>query len=209
MYLQVFMHPMLNAPMKSRFLEWISKLGPVNDVESAALERILTEKKVDKNRYILQPGQIAQDIYFVFKGAFRSYFLKDGEEITDYFFFEHSFAADYASLFSGQPSLFYLEAIEETQTVMYKKQDLEELASVYPVFETFGRVHAEQAFLEIEERMRMLQHKSLSEKYEHMLAKFPELLLRVPQHQIASYLGVKPESLSRIKRKKSTTKSTS
>ena len=189
------------------FLNWITKLRPLSSNETAALAGILSEKTIAKNTFLLQPGSSATHIHFIVEGAMRSFQLNDGEEITDYFFFENTFAADYVSLFSKQPSLFYLEALEKTKTVSYKKEDLVRLAADHPVFETLGRKHAEMAFLEIEERMRMLQHNSLSEKYDHMMTKFPEVLLRVPQHQVASYLGVKPESLSRIKRKKAEAKS--
>ena len=72
----------------------------------------------------------------------------------------------------------------------------------YPLFETMGRVMAETAFVEIEERMRLLHHENLETRFRWMMNKFPNVFQRVPQYQIASYLGVKPESLSRIKKTK-------
>ncbi len=186
--------------MIQTFLNRITQLGSLSEAERTVITGILSERVLPKNKVLIEPGSVAEEICFIIKGAMRSYLLHDGEDITDYFFFEGAFASDYVSLFSRQPSLFYLETIEETQTVCYRKDALVELGQQFPIFETMGRIHAEIAFLEIEERMRMLQQNSLLEKYHHMLQKFPELLLRVPQHQVASYLGVKPESLSRIKK---------
>lgn len=187
----------------------IKSFGHLTEEEGTALSGITREVNVAKHEFLLRPGQAAEQIHFVVQGGFRSYFIKEGEEITDYFFFENTFATDYASLFGAKPSEFYLEAIEDTRTLAYGRRAFLQLAKEYPVFGEFGRIHAEQAFVEIEERMRILQHQSLQEKYEYTIEKFPQLFQRVPQHQIASYLGVKPESLSRIKRSKKSGKRTS
>jgi len=186
--------------MKDKLITRIDPHGRFSDAERAALLAILREVTYEKNHCLLKPGKIAEHIYYVVKGGLRSYFIKDGTEITDYFFFEEAFAADYPSLYSGQPAKFYLETTEATQLVVYGRKAFSALAQRHFIFERLARVHAEQAFLEIEERMRMLQHEPLAEKYAYTLRKFPHLFQRVPQHQIASYLGVKPESLSRIKR---------
>ena len=118
--------------MKKRFIDWIGKLGTLSPEQIAALEEILHEKHMAKNQFLLKPGQTAEKIYFVVKGAFRSYFLKEGEEITDYFFFENSFATDYVSLYGGSPTHFYLKAIEDAQLVAYKREDLISLGGVIP-----------------------------------------------------------------------------
>lgn len=188
--------------MKEILLNRINPLGKLTKEEQEAFLRILQEASLKKGDFILKPGRKAEKIYFLIKGGLRSYFIKEGEEITDYFFFENAFATDYVSLYGNKPTLFYLEAIEDTLAITYSRADIFDVAERYPVFQKFLRIHAEMAFLEIEERMRILQNETLEAKYEYTLSKFPKLFQRVPQHQIASYLGVKPESLSRIKRKK-------
>ncbi|MEL6593484.1 MAG: Crp/Fnr family transcriptional regulator [Bacteroidota bacterium] len=195
--------------MKENLFATIKSFGHLTKEEAAAFLKITREVQIAKHDCLLRPGQQAEHIHFVVQGGFRSYFIKDGEEITDYFFFEQTFATDYVSLFGDKPTEFYLEAIEDSQTLAYKRRAFLQLAKEYPVFGDFGRIHAERAFVEIEERMRILQHQSLQEKYEYTIEKFPQLFQRAPQHQIASYLGVKPESLSRIKRGKKSGKSTS
>ncbi|MEM9674932.1 MAG: hypothetical protein ACFB15_02595 [Cyclobacteriaceae bacterium] len=90
--------------------------------------------------------------------------------------------------------------MEDSQVVQIRRNDLLSLAQQDQLFETFGRVQAEMAFVEIEERMRLLHHESLEARFRWMIRKFPQVFQRVPQYYIASYLGVKPESLSRIKK---------
>lgn len=188
--------------MKNTLLDKIIPIGKLSKEEKEVFLEILNEESIKKGDLIWKPGKIADKMYFLVKGGFRSYFIKNGEEITDYFFFEDSFATDYASYFSGTSSRFYLEAIEDTLALTYSRKRICEVAKKYPTFQKFLTIHAEMAFLEIEERMRILQNETLEVKYQYTLSKFPYLFQRAPQHQIASYLGVKPESLSRIKRKK-------
>lgn len=188
--------------MYEKLISRINQFVNLKEEENNAFLDILRTVEFKRKTFAMQPGRIANEIHFVVEGGFRSYLIKNGEEITDYFFFENSFAADYASLYSNAPSIFYLEAIDHTFTIAYHRNDLLRLAKEFTVFQTFIRIHAEKAFVEIEERMRVLQHEPLNVKYDYTLQKFPELFQRVPQHQIASYLGVKPESLSRIKHQK-------
>lgn len=188
--------------MKDKLITRINQFGSFKEEECNAFSEILREIEFPKKSIVIQPERIASQIYFIVKGGFRSYFIKNGEDVTDYFFFEDSFATDYASLYSGKPSKFYLEAIEYTYAVAYSRNDFLRLSKQYPVFNIFSRIHAERAFVEIEERMKILHHEPLNVKYDYTIDKFPELFQRVPQHQIASYLGVKPESLSRVKKQK-------
>lgn len=157
--------------------------------------------KKSKDEFILKPTQTATGYYYIHYGACRSFFIKDGLEITDYFFFENAFASDYLSLFSNQPSKLYIQTIEDSELFYIDRQKLLALGYRHPIVEQFNRVHAERAFVEIAERLDLLHHEPLEKKFTYMLQKFPALFQRVPQYQIASYLGVKPESLSRIKRK--------
>lgn len=176
------------------------QFSSISEGDWNALKVILTEKTILPKTQIIKPGQIADTLYFVAEGAFRSYLLREGEDITDYFFFENSLATDYASYYGQKPAVFYLEAIEPSAVVQIKRKDFLALSRTHPFFETMGRVIAEMAFIEIEERMRLLHHEDLQTRFRWMMNKFPQVFQRVPQYHIASYLGVKPESLSRIKK---------
>lgn len=190
--------------MKNLLLNRIKPLGKLSQEEEEAFLGILSEESIGKGDLIFRPGKMANKMYFLLKGGLRSYYIKNGEEITDYFFFEESFATDYVSYFGDKPTEFYLEALEDTLAITYDRAEICKVAENYPRFQKFLRIHSEMAFIEIEQRMRILQNETLETKFQYTLSQFPYLFQRVPQHQIASYLGVKPESLSRIKQKKTT-----
>lgn len=186
----------MTHPLKA-FLDGI---GAIPTEKWNLLESLLIEKHLPAKTVIYSPGTVADAYYFVVQGAFRSYLLRDGNDITDYFFFEHRFATDYASMYAQQPSLFYLETIEDSHCIQIPWQAFQALMQQDGYWANFGRVYAQMAFVEMEERTRLLHHENLETRFRWMMKQFPEVFQRVPQYHIASYLGVKPESLSRIKR---------
>lgn len=173
----------------------------LNNEELVAFEAILTKREFKTGDILIRENTIADKIFFIEHGASRSYFIKDGEEITDFFFFDGDFATDFASFCSGKPSVLNLSCMEDSTLLEMKKTDLEKLYKQSIAFSEIGRLTAEYSFLMVEERMRMLHTESLETKYNWMLKNFPLVFQRVPQYYIASFLGVKPQSLSRIRAK--------
>jgi CRP-like cAMP-binding protein len=173
----------------------------LNNEEQIAFESILTKREFKTGDILIRENTIADKIFFIEHGACRSYFIKDSDEITDFFFFDGDFATDFASFCSGKPSLLNLSCIEDTVVLEMKKNDLEKLYRQSITFSEIGRLTAEFSFLVVEERMRQLHSESLEVKYNWMLKNFPLVFQRVPQYYIASFLGVKPQSLSRIRAK--------
>jgi CRP/FNR family transcriptional regulator, anaerobic regulatory protein len=169
--------------------------------ERETFNALLKRQEFSKGTVLIKEGSIADKMFVIVKGACRSYFIKDGEEITDFFFFENSFATDFASLCSGKPSTLILECIEDCVIEIIHKKDLDNLYATSHSFSEIGRIMAEYSYLQIEERMRLLHTESLEIKYNWMLKNFPQIFQRVPQHYIATYLGVKPQSLSRVRAK--------
>jgi CRP/FNR family transcriptional regulator, anaerobic regulatory protein len=180
-------------------LNFVTKNLSPNDL--ALFNGLLKHASYAKGSVLIAEQTVADKLFFIEKGACRSYFLKEGEEITDFFFFEKSFATDFASFCSQKPSSLILECIEDCQVTVIHKKDLENLYTTNHAFSEIGRQMAEYSYLQIEERMRLLHTESLEIKYNWMLTHFPEIFQRVPQHYIATYLGVKPQSLSRIRAK--------
>jgi CRP/FNR family transcriptional regulator, anaerobic regulatory protein len=173
----------------------------LNESDNAVFNTLLKRKTFAKGSVLIAEHTIADKMFIIKSGACRSYFIKDGEEITDFFFFENSFATDFASYCSNKPSLLILECIEDCVLDVIYKRDLEHLYKTSHAFSEVGRIMAEYSYLQIEERMRLLHTESLEIKYNWMLQNFPEIFNRVPQHYIATYLGVKPQSLSRLRAK--------
>jgi CRP/FNR family transcriptional regulator, anaerobic regulatory protein len=169
--------------------------------ERQTFEALFQRKTYPNGHIVLKEGQIANKLYLIEKGSFRSFFIKDGNDITDFFFFENSFATDFASFYGNKPSLLNLVCQEEVEVLEVKKSDLLAFYQTNIKFNEIGRITAEYAFLLIEERLRLLHTESLEVKYNWMIANFPFVFQRVPQYHIASFLGVKPQSLSRIRAK--------
>jgi len=151
---------------------------------------------------LLEEGKIADKLYFIRKGCLRLFFYNEGKDITFQFFFEGDFVASFDSLYKGTPSLFSLESIEPSEVMFIKKEDfyneIENNSSLRKVYEE-----------KIIERFSFYQHLFLShikntpqQRYEELLKEYPNIIQRVPQHYIASYLGITPVSLSRIRNRR-------
>lgn len=160
------------------------------------------EKTVPTKTILLLEGEISNQMHFIKKGCLRMWFNKDGKDITFQFFFEGQAVASIDSFLSNQPSMFTLESIEPSTIISISKDNFEQLQQSIPKF-ILG-------FQEIlYKRLRNYSQLFLSrikdtprERYEDLIKNHPEIIKRVPQHYIASYLGITPISLSRIRNKK-------
>lgn len=150
-----------------------------------------------KGTIILSEGQIISRSFHVLSGCVRKFYLKDGEEKTSDFFIEH----DSTSGVVGEKSKFFLDCIEDT-TVNSVSGDQEKiLYEKFPRFQSVCRISTEKKLHEYQEKFSTFISSSPEERYLQLLETRPYLLNRVPQYQLASYLGVKPESLSRIRKR--------
>ncbi|GAB3641584.1 Crp/Fnr family transcriptional regulator [Spirosoma arcticum] len=154
-----------------------------------------------KKQPILQPGQICDQMIFIHRGTIRSYRLQEGVDTTYFLYFprEFPFATEFTSFRTNQPTEFYLECVDDCQVTVFYRRDIDALYERHHAMEKLGRLMAEQAYLMLDRRMSHFQFHDLQTRYLSLLAEEPGLLQRVPQHLIATYLGVTPESLSRIK----------
>lgn len=163
---------------------------------------IFIEKEIPSKTILLLEGEIATQMHFIKKGCLRLWFNKDGKDITFQFFFEGQPVASIDSLINNQPSMFTLESIEPSIIISISKENFKQLQQLYP--------EMKEGFQEILfKRLRNYSRLFLSrikdtprERYEDLINNHPEIIKRIPQHYIASYLGITPISLSRIKNKK-------
>jgi CRP-like cAMP-binding protein len=151
---------------------------------------------------LLREGDVAQYIYFIEKGALRTWFNKDGKDVTTQFFLEGDSVASLESAFKGEPSLYSLESMETTQLSRIKIKDFQNYLDQNP--ELKERFYQKIISRLISYQKRFLSHlkDSPQERYEILLREQPHLLQRIPQHYLASYLGITPVSLSRIRSRK-------
>lgn len=159
------------------------------------------ERKLKKGAYLLQEGQICQELVFILKGNMMCYYLKNGKRYIDEFSLDCEFMTDYTSLINQTQTDKYIECIEDCTVYGLTR---EKLYAFYEQpqqqFEKLGRLMAEQLFLEWNQRSKSLLMDSASERYLKLIENRSYLPQRVPQFLIAEYLGITPESLSRLKK---------
>lgn len=189
--------------MSDRLRHYLTHFIELTDPEWLALEKQLTIKTIPKKEFLVQKGQKTTQIGFLLSGSFRVFYDKDGEEWTTYFCFENSLVAAYMSCITGQPSTLSIQALEDCQLLVFEYQTLTDLYQQFPVYETFGRKLAEYLFMGLDVRLAEQLILSPEERYLKFLGSPAKrkIIERIPQQYIASYLGITPVSLSRIRRR--------
>ncbi len=167
----------------------------------ASITARLTSRSLRKHEMLLNAGQVCQQVFFINQGCLRYFYLVDGEEKTGQFFFENDWYTDFASFISGQPSQENIQALENCELWTLSRQNLLELYDEHPKFERFGRLITEQAYMGVKSRNNAFLNESPEQRYLRLLRNRPKIAARIPQHYIASFLSIKPESLSRIRKR--------
>lgn len=181
--------------------EAVKKMLPLTEKQWQAFTEIWVYREVPKKFRLVEVGSVAREAYFINKGAARLYFEKDGEEISANFMFEGNFIASLESFLLQTPSRQAIDTIEECELLVVSKERLDALTREYPVFNLFWKGIAEQGFIMLQRRASSFILDSAEERYNNMVTERPQILERIPQHMIASYLGVTPVSLSRIRKR--------
>jgi len=179
----------------------ISSFINLNKSEFDYFASKLQVKQLKRKEFLLREGQICSNSYFINNGCLRYFYNVKGEEITGQFFFENGWYADYGSYLSGKPSEQNIEALEKTELLVLPKASLDELFVEIPTFEKFGRLMAEKAFLGMRQYTEMVTKQTAEERYLNLIKDRPKVIERISQHYIASYLGIKAPSLSRIRKR--------
>jgi CRP-like cAMP-binding protein len=156
---------------------------------------------VPKKFRLVEEGKIARELYFINKGLVRLYYTKDGEEITGFIFREQLFASSYDSFLRETPSIQTLETLEDCELLVITKSTLEQLYTTLPKMHILTRKVAEQRFVNAQQILSSFILDSPEERYRKFAAENGDLLLRVPHHMIASFLGMTPVSMSRIRKR--------
>ena len=160
------------------------------------------KETIQKNETILKEGQICHKLYFLEKGVGRSYYINDsGKYVTQWFFGEGSFMTSLGSFFQESPSLNYLEILETSDVYSISKENIDYLFNKYHKMETFGRIISTEMTSKISNKLNAIQFQTASDRYKYMLKEFPNISSRVSLGDIASYLGITQETLSRIRKK--------
>ncbi len=187
--------------MYDQILKRLSQFISLDKSEEDYFVTKLIVKDFNKKELVLKEGQICKYAYFINSGCVRYYYNIEGQENTAQFFFENGWYTDHESFLTGKPTQQNIETLEKTQLILLSALDLQQLFIDIPKFERFGRLMAENAFLGIRQRSEMLENQTAEERYLTLMKERPKVFERIPQHYIASYLGIKPPSLSRIRKR--------
>lgn len=174
--------------------------GADNVLEKVASH--IKERKVLKNDFVLQADGVCRKVCFISKGAcimFRR--DKDGKEEVTEFQFEGALTGDYVSFIRQEPSEHYIRALEDTLIEEINYDELHHLYRTMPLLERAGRILSEQIYCKVITRMTSYQNDSPEVRYQQLLDENPMLFQRVPQYLIASFLGVTPVGLSKIRKR--------
>jgi CRP-like cAMP-binding protein len=156
-------------------------------------------KGVKSNEFLLSQGETCKDLLFVQKGCLRLYYMKDEMEVSVWFSFEHSSAIEVYSFISEQPSNYFLQSIEDSEVFFLSKKELDQLCIAQPKMQLMMKNFWEDVILNLISRFTALQTDSAEKRYLDLLAK-PPYIKSIPLKYLASFIGVTPTSLSRIRK---------
>ena len=183
------------------FKNHIQNSAPINDAEFDQLHKFLKEKQVAKGQLLLRAGEVCKHSFFTAKGLLRSYTIdKQGKEHIIQFAPEGWLIADRSSAFFDEPSFLYIDAVEDADIVVIDNLFFDELTKQCPDFSLSNVNSLHHHIKQIQNRVNLLLGATAEERYLDFIRLYPQLLLRIPQWMIASYLGITPESLSRVRK---------
>ncbi|AMJ67792.1 Crp/Fnr family transcriptional regulator [Hymenobacter sp. PAMC 26628] len=179
---------------------FIQSLSPVPEPDFALLTPYLRAQKVPKGTHVLEAGRVCEAVYFVNTGLLRMYYVgPDGHEVNCRFAGAAGFLTDYQSFLTQQPSRYFWQALQPAEVLVLPYALVQRLYRESAAWDHFGRLMAERVYQQLNERVELLQFLTPTQRYQHLQQHQPELLTQVSQAHLASYLGVQPESLSRIR----------
>jgi len=180
----------------------------LTEEEKQLSQTFFVSKKIRKKQYVLQEGDVCKYIAFVEKGLLRSYMINEkGQEHINQFAFEGWWIADQFSYLTGEPSKYNIEAMEDCELLLLSKQAEEQMLQQIPKLERYFRILLQNSLVATQKRLASSLSQSAEERYHELIQDCPSTLPhRIPQHMLASFLGITPETLSRI-RKNITSKS--
>lgn len=164
-------------------------------------QELLFEKTFEKKQLLAEGGKICKYNYFILSGACYSFLSNDsGEKHVVQFALDGYWISDLYSFFSGDKSIYHIEAIEDTRVLMLNKSSFETACSEFPVFEKYFRILVQNAYVSLQYRLVKSVSAPAEERYAELMRRHPDFIQRIPQYLIASYLGIQPPSLSRIRK---------
>lgn len=168
----------------------------LNLIDSLAIKRL-----IKKGDFLTREGNVATEIALIKSGILRLFYTNaGGEEITGCLAFDNEILSAYSSLITQQPSEESIQAVCDTEIITLSKTNLDTLYNSAASWQKIGRIIAEMHYIELSKKIMSFQKDSAKERYDQLIKKQPEYIQAIPQHQLASFLGITPRHLSRIRK---------
>jgi len=173
----------------------------LNIADKEIITDFFIKKRLRKKQYLLQEGDVCKYLSFVAKGLVRTYNVDEkGDEHMSVFGWEGWWISDFNSFLSAVPALFNIDAIEDSELFLISRSDYDAITIKVPVMDRYFRILFQNSLVTKERRLMSSITHTAEQKYVQLLDSNPEIVNRIPQNMVASYLGIAPETLSRIKR---------
>ncbi len=188
--------------MGKNLIQNIRQFIDLNDSEEIIINKYIKTQEYKKKEFLLRPGKVCKNLYFVEKGCIRMYFInkKASEQIVQ-FALDGWWVSDYLSFMNNISSEYYIQTIEKSKIVSIDILRFDELLEELPQLERYFRIMMQKAIAGAQHRSKLLYEMSKEEFYKHFSESFPEFMQRVPQYMIASYLGLTPEYMSELRKR--------
>lgn len=180
---------------------YVSQFVTLSELEWAAITPLFQPVRVAKDEFLVRHGEVCRQLYFGSRGLLRHYYLHEGRDTTRYFAPENQFATALSSFLTGQPSIEQVQALEETALLRIGYDQWQHLMRTVPAWRELPGRLLEAAYVADTRRLESFICQTGQQRYEALLRHQANLVQRVPQYHLATYLGLQPETLSRIRRK--------
>ncbi len=174
----------------------------ITDKEFEIFTQFFFPKSFDKKSILAEEGKTCKYVYFILKGSAYSYYINDnGEKTVIQFAIENYWITDQYSFFSERPGIYFIETLEPIDVLVLNRENYDQLCCTNQLFERFFRLLLQNAFIALQYRLAKTNSEEAESRYLEFSTQYPHFVQRIPQYLIASFLGIKPQSLSRIRKK--------
>lgn len=185
-----------------KLIEEINRIIPLDEIATSKISSVVSQTIILKDDFLLKQDTTEKYLYFIETGLLCGIIFKPEKTLINWFATENEFVTSLYSFITQKPSFESIVALEDSELYKIRHDDLQKIFLEIPAFERLGRILTEQYYVQLEERTLSFQYQSARQRYDNFVQSYPSLLQRISLGQLASYLGISQETLSRVRAKK-------